>query len=679
MTLDMPNKGANILSSDMFAQIDAAISPLLDRDDINGLILVSAKPKIFVAGADLVAINNTLDWPDENIVKFCDDGRAVMRKFSETPFPTVAAIHGACVGGGLELALWCDYRIASSDRRSILGLPESKLGLVPGWAGTVRIARIIESRNQLRAIETQIDMVASGNVYSSSVAAEQGWIDQVVEQAKLIDASAKWLQDQAANFKDIRNQVASPLSQEFETEAVLQQSTEQIQNNPQIFSFAPFVALEHILRSSSLPMKEACDSESLAMAKVYGSPASYGLINNFFLGEHNKKKPGFFDRTLEPNTVQSVAIVGAGVMGSSIARANLKRKKAVALFDSNSGSAERVAQEIASDSLTLAEGLASFSTAELIIESATENLDTKKEILQRLEEHVGEDAIIATNTSSIPLRLMASDLKNPERFCGIHFCHPEKMSLVEIVRGDKTSEQTVSDAVAYVKSLGKMPVVVKDQAGFVVNRLLSAFLKGAFRLFAEGHSIEQVDAVARDFGFQAGPFEIVDIIGADTCLYAGQMMWDAKLRCVSDSLLLPRLVKLGRLGQKTGVGFYNYESESQKVDPKTLSELSVYQNAEPTLLDHEDIMLNLLAGVVLEASRIVDEELVADYRDIELCIIHGFSFPAEHGGILFWAERMGIAQIVDRLDELKTSDPNLEPSESLRQLAAKGNGYYCSS
>lgn len=682
MTLDMPNKGANILNASMFAQLDEAITPLLTRDDISGLILFSAKPKIFVAGADLVAIAETLDRADEEIIKFCDDGRAIMSKFSQTPFPTIAAIHGACVGGGLELALFCDRRVVS-DHRTILGLPEAKLGLVPGWAGTIRVARICAVSGNENALEHQIDLVTSGRLINGAKALAMGFVDRVVPQDQLLQSSKELLEldFESGQYLTNRELIASPLRQAFDTESLVAEYGHRIVENNGIYPFAPAVGLEHMLRAAKLPMKQACDSESIAMAQVYGSPASFGLINNFFLGEHNKKNPGFVDRDLTPQAISEVGIVGAGVMGRAIASNNLKQGKTVRLLDSDPKVVAETVVELgkSSDAISAADDYEDFETCQLVIESAVENVEIKKSVFEQIEAAVSSETIIATNTSAIPISAFADSLNHPDRFCGIHFCHPQVMALVEIVKGSRTSKQTISTAVGYVRSIGKMPIVVHDRAGFVVNRLLSALLKQAFRLFTEGHSIESIDGAMREFGFRAGPFEMVDIIGADTCFYAGRTMWDAGLTCVSNSLILPRLVKLGRLGHKTNSGFYLHdrESNSPEIDYETQEQLMPYVTGEPNPdITVENIVDQILSGVVLEASNILEENIVADHRDIDLCAIHGFSFPPEHGGILFWADRIGIAGVVEQLNRLSTSDEHMKPNRRLLEMANRDETFY---
>lgn len=559
LILDMPGSSANVLTSDMFRELDELLAGLQQRDDLDGIILSSAKRSVFIAGADLKQIVATLDWPDSRIIRFCEDGRAVMSRLSRMSCVTVAAIHGACVGGGLEVALWCDRRVAVADRRTILGLPEVKLGLVPGWAGTVRLPRIA-------SLEVGLDLVTSGRVVNAQQAKEMGFVDQVSSQQQLIEDAMEQIEQARREdaFYIRRRQIeqAVPI-QAADAHARQVDFLDRIRSNDAIYSYAPQVALQHMLASASLPFERACESESKAMANVYGSDPSHGLLNVFFLQEHNRKQPGFIQLTGDEKTISKVGIVGTGLMGTSIAEICLAGKLEVVLFDASDDALQAASarlQETAGDaSIHVASDYSDLAGCDLVIESVVETSEIKKSVLRKIEPVVDTETVLATNTSAIPLTELASAVSQPERFCGIHFCHPHLMQLVEVVQAEASSAATMAQSVAWIRQLRKMPVVVKDSAGFVVNRLLAAMLDQTFRLYRWGYSIREIDEAMRTFGFRGGPFEIVDVIGADVCMYAGRAMWDARIECVNLSPILPRMVKKSWLGRKTGRGFYRYE------------------------------------------------------------------------------------------------------------------------
>jgi len=657
--MDTPGRPGNVLDDQLFEELDAAIEQLLSRDDLAGAILVSSKPKIFVAGADLKRIQKTADFSDQQIVDFCEEGRAVMQKFSSGNFPVVAAIHGAAVGGGLEIAMWCDYRIATDHRATKLGLPEVKLGLVPGWAGTSRLARLTN-------FEESVRMITSGNLISANNAKDIGLVDQVVEcndpsmsEATLQAEGIKFLESaKREDWLARREKLTGPVENMEDTEKIIGEAGRAIVGNSDIFLFAPTVALEHLARTAPLSAAEAEASESLAMAQVYGSPASRGLLHHYFLVRHNHKNPGLVDLTLETATVNKLGIVGAGLMGASIASRCVAAGIEVRLLDANPGAAkaaaERINESLANPMVTAIDDYDALEGVDLVIESVVETINVKKSVLQKVEGIKNAPRWVASNTSAIQIGSMAKEIENAGSFCGIHFCHPKLMALVEVVCGPDTDEQTVADSVAFVRKLRMMPVAINDCPGFVVNRLLAAMLNQALQLYSEGNSIESIDSAMREFGFLGGPFEIIDVIGADTCMYAGRSMWEDGLQCVSLSPILPRMVKRNLLGRKVGGGFYRYESQEADpvFDPAIDDQLKDYrQSGSESKLDADAIVARIFSNVALEAALILEEEIVNDPRDIDLCIIHGLSFPAHHGGILFWADQIGISSLNQVLGE----------------------------
>ncbi len=696
MTLDLPDRGANILNQALFDDLDATLGELATRQNIDGLILTSAKPGIFIAGADLGTISSNLDWPEKEIVKFCEKGRAVMARLSRAPFVTVAAIHGACLGGGLELALWCDCRIATDDRKTQLGLPEVKLGLIPGWAGTARLPRLI-------GFEPAAELLITGRSVPVNEAKQLGFVDEVATQQELIPAAVELIRrvKTSESFIHNRRSIMGPVEQlnrstplTFPTEQQVAQAQQLSQSgiehddsavplSPElkasirklgekivdqqsaIYPYAPAVLLEHLARTAYTSQADAWKSESMAFVQVWGSPANRGLLNHFFLVDRNKKKPGLVDRTLKPPKIQSVGVVGAGLMGAAIADSCLRKGVNVLLLDADHEKARSVVEALSarhstkptSASIELAEDYPSLASTDLIIESVVETKSVKQNVLAKIEQAVPPQTLLASNTSAIPISELAENLSHPDRFCGIHFCHPELMALVEVPCGQQSSEQTIATAVGFVRQLGKMPVALNDGPGFVVNRLLAAMIQEAIELLTSGYSAEQIDASMRDFGFLGGPFEIIDTIGVDTCVYAGKTMYDAGLTCVSLSPILPKLLKLNRLGRKTGLGIYRYETPSRSttahvptdsvrgvIDPDFAELVTPYQNHDtPSDIPLTELAEQIVSAMVVEAMAILDEGMVDDFRDIDLCVIHGLSFPQHQGGLFFWADTVGLS------------------------------------
>lgn len=676
--MDVPNSSANVLDDALFEALDTAITEVSTRD-LKGAILISAKPSIFVAGADLKHIRDTWDWSDERIVQFCESGRSVMKKFNSCPFPTVAAIHGAAVGGGLEIAMWCDFRIATEHKRTILGLPEVKLGLVPGWAGTSRLPR-------LTSFEFGVECVATGEPVTAARAAEVGLVDRVIPfdsesvVQSLEKAACELIQEFPEGWEEKRKQLEGPAPGHKDVLQVVSPLARRVVQSGEVFPYAPTVALEHMSRTAPLSADEAEDSESMAFAQVYGSPANRGLLHHYFLERDNRKQPGLVDLGIECEAVTSVAIIGAGLMGSSIAARCSAAGIDVRLLDADPGKAARAAEEIdgeqAKGSVTAIDSYEGLAGVDLVIESVVETAGVKANVLEKAASIESAPAWFSTNTSAIPIESLAESSKDKSQFCGIHFCHPELMSLVEVICGPDTSEQTVARSVNFVRQLRMMPVAINDCPGFVVNRLLAAMLNEALELYIEGYSIESIDEGVREFGFLGGPFRIIDVIGADTCMYAGRSMWENGLRCVSMSPILPRMVKTNRLGRKVSEGFYLYGNDEPKFDPTVDELLKDYRTGSPKTCDIdqlEAIAVRIMAHMAVEAARIVEEEIVNEPGDIDLCLIHGLSFPARRGGLLFWADQVGVSELEKVIGQGRDGNP---PPELWKKMATGSSMFY---
>ena len=377
-----------------------------------------------------------------------------------------------------------------------------------------------------------------------------------------------------------------------------------------------------------------------------------------------------------------VGIVGAGLMGSSIAENCIRAGKQVLLLDANHDAAcAAVARIKSAHANATIEQISSYDRlkdADLVIESVVETIEVKKIVLGKIKNSIDTSTLVATNTSAIPLAKLISFIDQPKQFCGIHFCHPELMSLVEVVRSSETSDQTLASAIRFVSSLGKMPVAVNDCAGFVVNRLLAAMIDQSVRLLMSGIAIEKIDHAMREFGFQGGPFEIMDVIGIDTCMYAGRTMWEAGLECVSLSPILPRLVKRQRLGRKTERGFYRYETLRGDAisDPELIPLIQSYLESDKPELSSAEICHQILAAITREASLILADDIVSDPHDIDLCIIHGFSFPSQCGGILFWADQFGLHNVIETLETISQQEARLTPPPALKMMASDRKSFY---
>jgi 3-hydroxyacyl-CoA dehydrogenase/enoyl-CoA hydratase/carnithine racemase len=694
LVFDTPDKSANILSASVLDELSGHLDELESRQDLAGLIISSGKPGTFIAGADLREFAASMDIPPEKTKEMCRRGQALFGRLSRLPLVTVAAIDGICVGGGAEMAVWCDRRIMSRRPATQIGFPEVKLGLFPGWGGTARTPRIIGLANA-------VEMITSGESIDAEDALAMGLVSDLVEPDQLLDAAIRLVRAEQSSgaWREDRRRWSGPLTIS-ETElgflgatasAVIQQKTKG--QYP-----APMAALQLMAEGSMIDVEQALEMEAEGMAQLFGTPINAALINVFFLTDRNKKDRGVDRADIQPQGVSLVGVVGAGIMGAGIAAANVKRDVSCVLTDASAEALEqgvlKTLEEVAYNKKTKGPDveralkyaprlhsvtrLAELGMWDVVVVAIVEKADAKRRLFAELEPLLPEHAVLASNTSTIPISSLAKDLQRRERFCGIHFFNPvRRMQLVEVIRGDQTSDTSVATAVAYAKQIKKMPIVVGDGPGFLVNRLLFPYMGEALELLCDGASIKAVDRAAKRFGMPMGPIELYDMVGLDTALMAGRTMWEAFPERIVASPLLPALVKSGRLGQKNGRGFFNYQNSKGKPEPD--SEIDQFieryrrQQAEFT---EEQITNRLFMPMLLEATRVLQESIVRDVRDVDLGLIFGLGFPPFKGGLLWWADTVGAATILEMLKPLETLGKRMEPTPLLTDLAQAGDRFY---
>jgi 3-hydroxyacyl-CoA dehydrogenase/enoyl-CoA hydratase/3-hydroxybutyryl-CoA epimerase/3-hydroxyacyl-CoA dehydrogenase/enoyl-CoA hydratase/3-hydroxybutyryl-CoA epimerase/enoyl-CoA isomerase len=697
LTFDAPDKSANILSRAVLEEFIARLDEVAAKKNLAGLIIRSAKPGIFIAGADIREFAAATNITRQEVIEFATQGREAYARLSELPFVSVAAIDGVCVGGGAELALGCDRRLMSDSPKAQYGFPEVKLGMMPGWGGTARTPRIV-------GLSNAVELVTSGESIDGRAAALMGLASDVAPSARLMEAAIALIraEQRTGQYLKDRKRWSGPIELD-DTELMFLGATASayIQQQTKGQYPAPLAALELMLGAARLDVREAGKQESEGFADLFGTPINKALINVFFLTDRNKKDSGIEKSGVQPKPIKSVGVFGAGIMGSGIAAACVKRELPTTINDSRpeslAGGVQKALEEVSFNKVTRAADAqkmlkfaplinsttadSEFASLDLVIEVIVENAAAKQELYARIEPVLKPDAIFASNTSAISIALLASKLKHPERFVGIHFFNPvRQMPLVEVIRGPKTSDETVATAVAFAKSLGKSPIVCNDGPGFLVNRLLLPYMNEALELVLEGVEIKQVEAAAKEFGMPMGPLTLYDVVGIDTAYFAGQVMHAAFPDRIIESTLLAAMVKANRLGQKTGVGFYSYKDVKDKKgkgkpDP-TLAEVVGPLLRKGSPLSTSQIIDRLFLPMVLEATRILTEKVVRDARDVDLGLIFGIGFPPFKGGLLFWADTIGAAAIIERLKPFQSLGARFQPTPMLLEMAAKGKRFY---
>ena len=694
LTLDMPGKGANILSRGILEELSVNIDRLEENPALQGLVIISAKPGIFIAGADLREFVQSLDAPKDAIVEKCRLGQKLFQRLAEVPFVTVAAIDGICVGGGAELSMWCDRRIMSDGPKTEIGFPEVKLGLFPGWGGTARTPRMV-------GLSNAVELVTGGASIGAEEAYALGWVSNVVPVERLQESGIRLVRSEQQSGQYLKDRIlwSSPVDiSETELGFLGATASALIQQQTKGQYPAPLAALEVMLGGAGLDVNAALELEAEGMAQLFGSPINGSLLNVFFLTDRNKKDPGV-DGDIAPREIKAAAVIGAGIMGAGIAAANVKRRTPTALADANQAALQQgvkgILDEVAYNKktrkpdidrmvefaplLNATESDTEVAAADIVIEAVVENADVKRQIYSRLEPQLRDDAILASNTSTIPITQLAQGLKRPDRFCGIHFFNPvRRMKLVEVIRGEQTSDETVATAVNYAKRLGKSPIVVNDGPGFLVNRLLLPYMNEALELIVEGAEIKLIERVAKQFGMPMGPITLYDMVGLDTAFYAGRTMWEAFPDRIEASPILPALVKAGRLGRKSGLGFFSYQNKKgrSEPDPELANFVEPYMRSERREFNAQQIESRLFLPMLLEATRILEEKLVRNVRDVDLGLIFGVGFPPFKGGLLYWADTLGAAEIVELLKPLEDMGARAEPTPLLLEMAAEGRKFY---
>ena len=698
LTFSVPDHRHNVITPRFLADLSAALDDLersAGRSVPRGLVLRSGREGSFFAGADVSRLDGLRGLDEAGIVRLCDAGRNLFARLSAAPWPTVALIDGVCLGGGLELAIACDLRVATTGAHTILGFPEVKLGLLPGWGGTVRLPRLIGPG-------PAIELTAAGESVAAEAAARLGLVDACVPVEQALDAARQLIdvETTTGGIKARRRRQAEPVTLDPRERAFLEATTAAVILGRTNGHYpAPPAILETILAGSDVDAAAAGAIESRAFARLAATPVSAQLVRVFRIGERNRHDPGVAT-AVTPTEVRTAAVVGAGIMGAGIAASHLRAGVPVTLVDVNARAlaagvpgildeaawdratkrADPVRALALAGDLRTATHLAAIAGADVVIESVTERPDVKTTVLAEIERTVGPDAVIATNTSTNPIARLAEAFTDPARFCGLHFFNPvRRMTLVEVVRGPATSDATVATAVALAKRLGKCPIVVRDSPGFLVNRVLMPYLHEATELVREGVDPARIDRVARSFGMPMGPIELYDMIGLDTAFYAGLVLSAAYGDRIEASPLIPALVKSGRLGRKTGSGFYRYSGADQKariagVDPDGRRVLDRYAVAPRETTDR-GLADRLLLPMLLEAVRAVDEGIVRDPADIDLAVIHALGFPPFRGGLLAWADTLGPAEVLRRLEPLADLGPRMIPPGRLVALARSGGRF----
>jgi len=680
LTFDRPNSSANIFDRHTLTELREQIILIAADPQIKALVLTSAKPSIFIAGADLSSMKENAS--ETEMREFIELGQDAMNQIAGLSIPTVAAIHGAAVGGGYEICLACDYRVASTDRSTKIGLPETQIGLLPAWGGSTRLPRLI---GLLKAL----DIILAGKTLASKQALKCGMVDDLAPVEYLIENAVKLLRrgkptQRKSHF--VNNAIIASVIRSRVRSKVLKKTRG---HYPAVTS-----ALEVVTRGISKTVPESLALERDKILELLKTPACHNLIRIFFLQERAKKR--VVQATVaKPKPVSRAAVIGAGVMGAGIAQWLSARQVQVILRDIN---AEQVAKGLASISKIYADGAkrhvftpvearkgmdriypapvrVPLNRAEVVIEAAVEKLDLKKKIFSELDQLVGDDTILATNTSALPVSELAETTRRPERVVGLHFFNPvHRMQLVEIVAARQTSPEVLQRALSFVQQIGKLPVIVKDSPGFLVNRILMPYLIEAGHLFEAGARIEDLDESMLDFGMPMGPMRLLDEVGIDVALHVAQTLAAHYTDRMAISESLTKMSKNGLLGRKVGKGFYVHPKGKE---PRTNPDAVEYLKSNSQYASRATLQERMVLLMVNEAARCLEEQIVTEAADVDFAMIMGTGFAPFRGGPLRYADALGISEAVDSMKKFADAGaPYFAPCALLRSMVADGKKFY---
>ena len=642
---DQPEAKVNVLSSAVMKELAGIIAQLASMSDLKGLLVVSKKPDIFIAGADIKEIENIASSPEAEAK--AQEGQRILNALEKLPIPSIALINGACLGGGLELALACDYRLACFGDKVKIGLPEVKLGIIPGFGGTKRLPRLV-------GLSKGLQLILAGEAVSASEALKIGLVDGLSSQNRLLEEGLQFLKSHPKKRQGYKPKIKGWLNKFLDRNplgrAILKSQTRKfVLRTTKGHYPAPLKALETVTANYACGLDGALESEARAFGELAVGEICKNLISVFYLVEKYKKAKW---SEAKPGSIHKCAVLGAGVMGGGIAQLFSAYGLPVRMKDINYqalGRGLKQAKEvydyglkkkkIRPNQVIMGMGLIStatdysgFANTDLVVEAVVEDMKIKQAVFSQLDSAVSPRAIIASNTSCLSVERMSQGVQNKERVIGMHFFNPvHRMPLVELIRTSHTSEETIATMVEFSKRLGKTPIVVKDSCGFLVNRILLPYLNEAGFMLEEGISFERIDKIMREFGMPMGPFTLMDEIGLDIGYKVACLLEENLGIRLKVPQIFKKVYEQKWLGKKTGKGFYLRKAKEKGPNKEIYGLLS---NPQKTVLSDKDILNRLLSKMTNEARLCLEEKVCAEPSDVDIGMIMGIGFPPFRGGLM---------------------------------------------
>jgi len=677
----------NLLSTEVLLELESLLKEMPQQERLSILLFKSAKRDIFIAGADIREIEEIVTR--EEALDKVRQGRRILGMIPQLAVPTLAVIDGAALGGGFELALACDFRLATENPKTKIGLPEVSLGVMPGFGGTVRLRELI-------GVQKALELILGSKQLNGKKAEHLGLVDACVPSGYLAFKEEQMIADimESKKREAILSRRHRPtLLERLLPSLIFFMAEKEVRKKSGGRYPAPIEVLAHFRKIEKLDSDEAMEAETRSFASLAVSRESKHLIRLFFTSEALKHDRGV-EGVKEIKEIKRGSVFGGGTMGSGIlwlfskmdipVRLKVRRSEQIAealggVYRSYMAikRRKRLTQreiDLKIDRISADTQLRGFEKSDIAIEAIVEDLSAKQALYSTLEETLADDAIIATNTSSLSVTALAASMRHPERFVGMHFFNPvDRMPLVEVIRGEQSSDETVASVVAFAKKAGKTPILVGDCPGFLVNRLLIPYIIEAIRLYEEGEDFERIDRLLLDFGMPMGPFRLVDEVGIDVGYKVARILESGYGIRMQTAPVFERIHgELGLRGRKKGEGFYIYRKGGQKPNAAVVGLVQKRRR-----FSDDEIIDRCLLVMVNEASRALEEKIVKGPAYLDMAMVMGTGFPPFRGGVLAYADERGIDDVVARLDSLSNAyGERFKPSDLLLSLAKEKRKFY---
>jgi len=693
---DTADNKVNVFDKVALDDFAAALDVIGRESGVDGLVVTSGK-SVFIAGAD---INEFLDYfvaPDAELAGMLDRVNAMFNRFEDLPFVTVMAINGEAQGGGFEICLAADFRVMAEGAR--VGLPEVKLGIMPGWGGSVRLPRLI-------GVDNAVEWMCSGSSKSAGAALIDGAADAVVPGEMLEQAALGIVEQVRLGRIDVaarrRIKTGPVLLSDMERTMAIMSAKGVVGAKAGPHYPAPLTIIDVVATQATKSRDEALPIESAAFVTLAKSDVAASLVG-IFLNDQQLKRIARGITKGHAVPVGRAAVVGAGIMGGGVACQSASNGVPIVMKDIRQeaiqagldeagallgkqvarGAMKPAAVPAVLNAIVPALSYGEFGDVDLVVEAVVENAKVKASVLAEVEAAVGEGTIITTNTSTISVNLLAESLQRPENFCGMHFFNPvHRMPLVEVIRAKGSSDRAIATTVAYAQAMGKTPIVVNDCPGFLVNRILFAYFAGYTRLIADGGDVVAIDRALERFGWPMGPAYLLDVVGLDTGKHAAAVMAEGfpDRMASSERTVIDAMYEADRYGQKNGHGFYRYETDKRGKlkklpDPAGDAIVASVQSVQAEF-DADTLVDRLMIPLCIEAARCLEDDIVGTPAEVDMGLVYGLGFPPFRGGALRWVDRAGLADFCARADAMSDLGPLYQPTGRMREMATGGTTFY---